>query len=59
MAVIACTAIMALYCLIGLSFSGHPVDELLRMIGLVVAIDYTWKKITHSKTIDGPSQRQP
>ena len=57
-AIIACSAIVAVYCLIGSSSSGHPADELLRMIGLIVAADYTWRRIMRSKTIDGPSQRQ-
>jgi hypothetical protein len=59
LAIATCTAIMALYCTIGSFSSGHPADELVRMIGLILAIDYTWRRIMNSKTIDGPSQRQP
>ncbi len=58
-AIAACAALMAVYCLIGARSSGHPLDELIRMIGLIVATDKTWRTIMNAKTIDGPSRREP
>lgn len=57
-ATLACTGIMAVYCLIGSVSNGHAVIELLNMIGLVWAVDATWRRIINSKTFDGPSQRR-
>jgi hypothetical protein len=57
-AILACTGIMAVYCLIGSVASGNTAVEVLNMIGLIWAIDATWHRIMGSKTLDGPSQRR-
>ena len=57
-ATLACTGIMAVYCLIGAASNGHTAIELLNMIGLIWAVDATWRRIITSKTFDGPSQRR-
>ena len=57
-AALACSVIMAVYCLIGTVSNGSTAIEVLNMIGLIWAIDATWRRIINSKTFDGPSQRR-
>jgi hypothetical protein len=55
-AILVCAGILAVCCLTGSVSTCRPGEELIRMIGLIAAIDYAWRRIAEAKTTGPPGR---